>query len=269
MAKDQGAASGIDGTTPGRLINEFISARKHPALAVLEGFHPLKHALRFDAAIVRAVTNDKDKLLALARRLAPDVAQAMAAIAHEVDADLFARLAPRPPKTGVIALARRRAADGLALLAATRTAPLVFLERPSHLGNVGAVVRVAAGAGAAGVVTSGIHDPWGPDALRGGAGLQFALPVGKVGDDRLPTALSRRQGPLLALDPEGDELTPSRLPSDAIVAFGSERSGLTDPLLRQADGRIAIPMMPGVSSLNLATSVAVVLYTWRLGQPTL
>ena len=33
------------------------------------------------------------------------------------------------------------------------------------------------------------------------------------------------------------------------------------------DRRIAIPMRAGVSSLNLASAVAVILYLWRLGRP--
>ena len=45
------------------------------------------------------------------------------------------------------------------------------------MGNMGACVRVAAAADAAGVLTTGGNDPWHPDALRGAAGLHFALPV--------------------------------------------------------------------------------------------
>ena len=38
----------------------------------------------------------------------------------------------------------------------------------------------------------------------------------------------------------------------AILAFGTERHGLSDELLERADLRLGIPMRPGVSSLNLA-----------------
>ncbi len=70
--------------------------------------------------------------------------------------------------------------------------------------------------------------------------------------------------PLLALDPDGGELDPSTLDPDAILAFGTERDGLSEELLARADARISIPMRAGVSSLNLATSVAAVLFAWRL-----
>jgi hypothetical protein len=50
------------------------------------------------------------------------------------------------------------------------------------------------------------------------------------------------------------------LGNGAVLAFGTERGGLTDALLARADARVALPMQPGVSSLNLATSVSAVLY---------
>ena len=43
-------------------------------------------------------------------------------------------------------------------------------------------------------------------------------------------------------------------------------AAIADELLDQADHRVSIPMENGVSSLNLATSVAVILYHWKLGQ---
>ena len=54
------------------------------------------------------------------------------------------------------------------------------------------------------------------------------------------------------------------MPAGAVLAFGSERQGLSDALLARADLRVAIPMQAGISSLNLATAVAVMLYAWRL-----
>ena len=143
-------------------------------------------------------------------------------------------------------------------------APLVLLEDPRDLGNLGACVRVAAAADAAAVLTTGGHDPWHPDALRGSAGLHYALAVARL-PDALAPALDR---PLLALHPAGDPLDPAALPPRAVLAFGTERHGLSPELLARADARIAIPMRPGVSSLNLATSVAAVLFAWRLSHGT-
>ncbi len=255
----------------------FRDARRNPELAVLEGLHALKHALRFGAQVLHTAVVSPARLGALADALAPDVRERILADAVTVPAEVFATLAPLAPSTGVIAIARHPRADAEALLADLRPAPVVLLEAPSDLGNIGACVRVSAAADAAGVLTTGIHDPWDPAALRGSAGLHFALPVARLGEDALElisptqppaqTAPARGPGdrrPLIALDPGGEPLRPEELPARAILAFGAERRGLSRELLDRADARVRLPMREGVSSLNLATSVAAVLYSAQL-----
>ncbi len=241
------------------LTQRFRSARRDPELTVLEGFHALKHALRFDAELEIAVSEDPAALEELAADLAPDLAGRFAAVVQTVPPGTLAALVPQAPRTGVVALARRPAIDLAATLADPRPAPVVLLEQPRNMGNMGACVRVAAAADAAALLTLGENDPWSPDAVRGGAGLQFALPVAAVAE--LPELGGR---PLLAIDPEGEPLDPARLPARAVLAFGTERHGLSPGLLERADARLAIPMRAGVSSLNLATSVSAVLFAWRL-----
>ena len=230
---------------------------------MLEGFHPLKHALRFGATNLETVTRDSAGLSSLTESLAPDLAGILGNGAAEVPDSAFRQLSPVPPATGVISLARRPSLEAMPFKA---SAPVVLLENPRSHGNIGAAVRVAAAVGAAGVVTTGDHDPWHPSALVGSAGLHFAVPVGwfpRLDLALLPPELAKRR--LVAVDPEGEPLGKGGITEGAILAFGTERDGLSKGLLSAAHTRIAIPMEPGVSSLNLATAVAVVLYAWRLG----
>jgi RNA methyltransferase, TrmH family len=240
------------------LIARFRAARTDPTLAVLEGFHAIKHGLRFGAEFESIVTRDAVELQGFIDQLAPDVGPALAARATEVAGASFDALSPTPPETGVIAIARRPGTTVAEVAVLKRNAPIVLLESPSHSGNIGAVIRVAAGAGAAAVITTGLNDPWNPGAIRGSAGLHYALPVVRSGSLEVPGR------PLIAIHPDGDVLGGGGVPADAVLAFGSERSGLSADLLDRAVRRIRIPMEPGVSSLNLATSVAIVLYSWRL-----
>lgn len=240
------------------LTVRFRKARRDPALTVVEGFHALKHALRFGAELVEAVAVDPDELERLARELAPDLAGTLSERVERVDTTDLADLAPLVPHTGVVAIARRPAVDLGAVLADPRPAPVVLLEQPKNMGNIGACIRVAAAADAAAVLTTGENDPWYPDAVRGAAGLHFALPVTAV------EALPGSDRPLLAVDPEGEELRPGLLPDRAVLAFGTERHGISGELLERADARVSIPMRAGVSSLNLATSVAIALFATRL-----
>ena len=240
------------------LTVRFRKARRDRELTVVEGFHALKHALRFGAELVEAVAVDPQALERLADELAPDLAGRLAGRVEAIATEDLADLAPLVPRTGVLAIARRPPVDLAAVLADPRSAPVVLLERPKNMGNIGACIRVAAAADAAAVLTTGENDPWYPDAVRGAAGLHFALPVTAI--ESLPAS----DRPLLAIDPEGEALRPGDLPPRAVLAFGTERHGISDELLGRADSRVAIPMRAGVSSLNLATSVAIALYS-RIG----
>ncbi|MEV5440080.1 TrmH family RNA methyltransferase [Streptomyces sp. NPDC052682] len=225
---------------------------------LLDGFHALKHAVRFGAEVPVAVTTGRPAALALADELAPDVRDTLDALLTEVSEATYASLVPRPHPTAVAALAVRpsRAAHLEKLTHLPRTAPVVVLDNPRNLGNAGAVIRLAAGFGATGVVTTGTLDPWHPTVVRGGAGLHFATVVERLDVAELPP------GPVFALDPEGEDIRGLKLPDEALLAFGSERSGLSAELRARADHLVALPMRPQVSSYNLATSVAMTLYHW-------
>jgi TrmH family RNA methyltransferase len=240
------------------IVRRFHEARRDSELVVLQGFHALKHALRFGAHVELVACADPHELTRLARDLAPELSAEMERLAVVLEPEAFKRLGPYVPHTGVVSIARRVASDPLVLLAGETPAPLVLLEDPRHFGNLGAVIRVAAAVEAAGVLTTGRQDPWDPVAVRGSAGLHFALPVARV--ERLPDG----DRPLLAFDPEGVELRAELVPPRALLAFGTERDGLSDHLLARADAHLRLPMRAGVSSLNLATSVAAVLYSLRL-----
>ncbi|GAA2652584.1 RNA methyltransferase [Streptomyces vastus] len=225
---------------------------------LLDGFHALKHAVRFHAEVQVAVTADRRVALALAEELAPDVRDTLDGLLAEVPEDIFQALVPRPHPTAVAALAVRpsRAANLDTLARAPRPAPVVVLDNPRNLGNAGAVIRLAAGFGATGVITTGTLDPWHPTVVRGGAGLHFATAVETLAVQELPP------GPVFALDPEGEDIRGLKLPDDALLAFGSERSGLSPELRARADHLVSLPMRPQVSSYNLATSVAMTLFHW-------
>ncbi|HLL36805.1 MAG TPA: TrmH family RNA methyltransferase [Streptomyces sp.] len=255
-ATDPGAGRA---TAPGTGPDPVTAWRALAGTSVLlDGFHALKHAVRFGAEVPVAVACDRAAVLALADELAPDVRDALDALLTEVSEAAYTSLVPRPHPTAVAALAVRPSrAAGLGRLARLpRTAPVVVLDNPRNLGNAGAVIRLAAGFGATGVVTTGTLDPWHPTVVRGGAGLHFATTVERLAVDDLPP------GPLFALDPEGEDIRGLELPDDALLAFGSERSGLSHELRARADRLVALPMRPQVSSYNLATSVAMTLYHW-------
>ncbi len=260
----EGTAEGVsDGATGGEEFTDVVRGWRARAddCVLLDGFHALKHALRFGAEIVLVLTSDRQGALDLAGDLAPDVAEALAARAVEVPDDVLRTLVPRLHPTRIAALAVRpsRSAQLMALASAGRRTPVVVLDNPRNLGNAGAVIRLAAGFGATGVVTTGTLDPWHPTVVRGAAGLHFATAVEQLAVAELP------DGPVFALDPEGKDIRSYTLPDDALLAFGSERSGISPELRARADHLVSLPMRSQVSSYNLATSVGMTLFHWSAG----
>src|SRR4051794_6623563 len=82
-----------------RLRERFRHARQDPSLAVLEGFHAIKHALRFGAEVRTIVTCDPEGL----RDLITDLAPELSVPAVPVTPELLAGLVPRVPASGVVA----------------------------------------------------------------------------------------------------------------------------------------------------------------------
>lgn len=239
----------------GELTRRFYAAYRNPRLAVLEGFHPARHALRFGVRLDVAVTYDRQKLFTLAERLAPESLSGIESALQVVSRERFTRLSQRSLSSPLLSICARPDYDIAAALA-DGAKPVVHLDRPRNPGNVGAVVRVAAAADLGAVTISG-QDPWSPVAIRSATGLQFALPVARM---ELPASCGR---PIVAVDPSCEPLDTRSLSPDSILVVGGERHGLPAWVREVAQRSVGIPMKPGVSSLNLATALAAVLYSWR------
>ncbi len=238
------------------LSRRLYAAYRSTSLAVLEGLHPATHALRFGAQLELAVTYDRKKLFKIADRVAPDTIPAIDRVLQVVDRDSFDNLSPRRLSSPLISISPRPASDIEGAFARLGK-PIIYLERPQDPGNVGAVIRVAAAANVQAVVVSGNVDPWSPVVIRSATGLQFAV---DVGSGELPLHTDR---PIVAIDADGEPLRPSTLDESSILAVGGERYGLSPRIREVAHRSVAVPMKDGVSSLNLATAISAVLFSWK------
>src|SRR5438105_13597001 len=158
---------------------------------------------------------------------------------------------------GVIAVARVQEATPVEALRAAREArwPLLVLDRVQDPGNVGAICRTAAAAGAPAVaVLPGSADPFGPKAVRASAGNVFRL---KVAPTRWKD-LEELDG--YGASPSGAApLAEAPLASAGMVVLGSEAHGLS----RQDLKLVTVPLTEGVESLNVAAAAALILFEIR------
>jgi RNA methyltransferase, TrmH family len=169
----------------------------------------------------------------------------------------FASVSQTATPQGVLAIGHRAEAGVADALAAARAAgwPLVVLDGLQDPGNVGAICRTAAAAGAPAVaVLVGSADPFGAKAVRASAGTVLRLVVGRGGWPDLAGVAG-----LGAAVSGGVPYDRADLPGAPLVAFGGEAHGLRRDDLQL----VTIPMAPGVESLNVAAAAAVLLFEIR------
>jgi TrmH family RNA methyltransferase len=136
---------------------------------------------------------------------------------------------------------------------------IVLLENIQDPGNLGAILRVTAAAGAEAVHLSlGCCEAWSPKCLRGGQGAHFQLVIHENAD--LPALAQDFGGPVYAASLGGTaSLFDLDLRGRVGFAFGNEGAGLSPQLCTAAQPFI-IPMPGKVESLNVATAAAVCLF---------
>lgn len=139
----------------------------------------------------------------------------------------------------------------------------VVLVEAADPGNVGAIVRTADAAGADAVVlTRGSVDPANPKAVRASAGSLFHLPV--LGGAELGGVLdgcAARGVTTIATTPTaGTRFTAVDLTGPCALLFGNEAQGLPTGTQQRCDLQVRVPIHGRAESLNLAATVAVVVY---------
>jgi TrmH family RNA methyltransferase len=188
---------------------------------------------------------------------------------HAVPAALFRELSQTEAPQGILGVAAepRTALPPPASAGSERCLVLDAVQDP---GNVGTLVRTAAALGVTRVVAlDGTTDPWGAKAVRASAGLVFALPVHVVSWAEASAWIASVAVPLLVASAGGDDLR-AGAPSAAsgpgsgwALLLGNEGQGARPEAAAAASARLAIPMVGGVESLNVATAGAILL--WALG----
>jgi 23S rRNA (guanosine2251-2'-O)-methyltransferase len=233
---------------------------------VLYGVHPVAEALkagrrRFDHVLVAAERHD-DRLA----QLVSQCRQAGVRVKQEAREHLT-QLAGTAAHQGVVAVVRPKE---LLTIEDLFEAPdsgqgrlLLALDGVEDPQNLGALLRVSDGAGVDGViVTERRSAPLSPVAVKASAGAVEHLRIARVVN--LVRALEELKSHniwVIGLDERGEtDYDRFDLTGDCVLVLGREGAGLHDLVKRTCDHLLRIPMGGGVSSLNVSTAGAVVLY---------
>ena len=174
---------------------------------------------------------------------------------------LFDSLADTVSPQGIIAVCKQKHWQLSHLLA-----PGGFIligERLNDPGNIGALIRTAAAAGAAGIILStDSGDIYNPKVLRAAAGAALRIPI-VTGAALCDTISQIKQAgyAVYAAHPRGDTLPYSLdLRGNFCWLVGSESHGISDEAAALADAWVRLPMAGDVESLNASVAGSLLLY---------
>ena len=233
---------------------------------VLYGVHPVAEALkagrrRFDHVQVAAERHD-DRLASLVA----ECKRAGVRVRQEAREHLT-QLAGTAAHQGVVAVVRPKELltieDLFEVPGSAQGRLLLALDGVEDPQNLGALLRVADGAGVDGViVTERRSAPLSPVAVKASAGAVEHLRIARVVNlVRALEELKEKNIWVIGLDERGEtDYDRFDLTGDCVLVLGREGAGLHDLVKRTCDHLLRIPMAGGVSSLNVSTAGAVVLY---------
>ena len=235
-------------------------------MEVLYGVHPVAEALRagqrrFDHVLVAAERHD-DRVA----RLVADCKQAGVRVRQELREQLT-QIAGTTMHQGVVAYVHPKEMltieDLLEAPDPSQARLLLALDGVEDPQNLGALLRVADGAGVDGViVTERRSAPLSPAAVKASAGAVEHLRIARVVNlVRALEELKKQNIWIIGLDERGEtDYDRFDLTGNCALVLGREGAGLHDLVRRTCDHLLRIPMAGGVSSLNVSAAGAVVLY---------
>jgi TrmH family RNA methyltransferase len=222
-----------------------LAHRREPGFALLEGPRVVGEAVAAGVALELLAVREGDDFAVEGERTVT------------LSSAVFRSISQTVTPQGVLAIARVRESSASDAIAAARAQgwPLVVLDRVQDPGNVGAICRTAAAAGAPALaVLDGCADPFGAKAMRASAGNVLRLIVATAtwrdleGLDGYGAAAAG-----------GAPLAESPIENAGMIVLGSEAHGLSHKELKL----VTIPVSAGVESLNVAAAAALLLFEVR------
>jgi TrmH family RNA methyltransferase len=235
-----------------------------PGLIFVEGKRLAAEALTSGLVVERCITTDPP-----ADQRMIEECSIRGIETYYLDQKLFRTVADTDAPQDILLIARRPRSELPHIVERLSIAVppvVIFLSKINNPSNLGAIIRTAEAAGAAGVICStGSADPFSPKALRGSMGSAFRLPIvtGMTIEDLAKFAGDHD----LIMTATTADAASSYLDIDwtkpRIVLFGPEAHGLDEFELGVSESRISIPMAGRVESLNLAVSAGIILFEAR------
>jgi len=234
---------------------------------VLYGLHPVEEAIKAGRRRIDHILVARERQDERLQRLVAQCRQSGIRVRTD-SRDQLTAVARTPAHQGIVAVVRAHEflsmEDFFAPPSAGHGARLVLaLDGVEDPQNLGALLRVADGAGVDGVIlTERRSAPLSAAAVKASAGAAEHLRIARVVNlVRALEELKRHNLWIVGLDQRGAaDYDQFDLKGNLVIVLGREGAGLHDLVRRTCDHLLRIPMAGGVSSLNVSAAGAVVLF---------
>jgi TrmH family RNA methyltransferase len=179
----------------------------------------------------------------------------------EVSEAVFHKVAYRDNPDGWLATfpIRQKSLDALRLGPKPFVVVTESVEKP---GNLGAILRTADAAGVDALISCDPTTDWGnPNVVRASKGALFGVQVAEAESQRTIGWLQDQGIKIVAASPDAStRYDQADFSGPVAITVGTEKHGLSNLWLDQADVAVYIPMAGRVNSLNVSTATAILIY---------
>lgn len=234
-------------------------ARERRSLTLAEGVRLMEEALAagvsVEGAAISPALEATPRGAALKQRLTRE-----GVLLEAVEDDVLTQLADTQHPQGIVAVVRPREWR-LAEINPGARGVVVVLDAVQDPGNVGALARASLGLGAEGLIAlPGTADLTNPKALRGSMGALFRLPAVHAETAACIGWARTAQTEIWTAAIDGTPVHQAPRTGKVALVFGNEGAGVRPELAAAAARSVAVPLVGGVESLNVAVAAGIILY---------
>lgn len=238
-------------------LQEKSRERKKQGLFIIDGLREIKEALNGGIII--------DEIFICPEIVGEDFNDFSDVKTSYVSEAVYKKISYKEKAAGVLAVAKPQTLE-LDTLKLKNSPLIVILEAVEKPGNLGAIIRSAYAAGVDAVIINDEQtDIYNPNVVRASEGLIFRLPVIVASQEATIKFTKDNKIKVFAAALVGAKnYVEADYKEASAILLGTEATGLSDKWLESADEVIKIPMKPGIDSLNVSVSAAILIFeAWK------
>jgi RNA methyltransferase, TrmH family len=237
-------------------------ARDRNALFVVEGVRASEELVKSPLDVVGALASPQLATNPRGASLRTALESRGTEITDVTDAEFESAAETETPQ-GILVIAATPKRS-LETFAAADPSRLLVLDAVQDPGNVGTLIRTAAGLGAtATVALPGTVDLWNAKVVRSAMGAHFLHSAFHCTWDELRLFLDNANVPLWAAEARGTPASRATAPRRLALAVGNEGAGLSPHVQAASSQSVSLPLEGRVESLNVAVAAGILLYELR------